>query len=522
MNQRQRTPVLMIGMDAAESTLLERWMEEGALPNLRAMRDRGAFGRLKSTAQWLVGSPWPSFYTSTWPSQHGMYHYLIWRPELMCHERPAPAWLPLQPFWRDISATGKKVVAVDIPLAYAPGSFNGVEISGWATHEILEPPASHPPELMHWVLEKFGKPPFDNEEAHLLPASRLLEVREQCIRTTRLVGDLGVALMQKEPWDLFMVCFAATHRGGHQLWDATSMAGQATADQSAILEHAIKDIYVACDTAIGELMNAAGGSATAIVFSLHGMGANLSRSDILREMLARVLARADGSGGPVVSPRITDRLRALLPIQLRSWVKTRLPIAVQDRLTLFWRTGGTDWSRTRAFAAFCDLDGYIRINMRGREALGIVEPGEEFERLCAEIAAGLKTFVDEDSGTPVVEDIARLTELYPTGDMRKHLPDLMIRWSAEPAAKHRRIVSRLYGAIDWPTPGHHPQGRSGNHWPDGFMLACGEDIAPGSILENPHILDLAPTVYELMGVDPPAHMQGRSLAAELERRNGVA
>ena len=59
------SPVLMIGIDAAEVSLLQKWMDEGALPNLRALQVRGAFGRLTSTAQWLVGSPWPSFYTGT-------------------------------------------------------------------------------------------------------------------------------------------------------------------------------------------------------------------------------------------------------------------------------------------------------------------------------------------------------------------------------------------------------------------------------------------------------------------------
>ena len=88
----------------------------------------------------------------------------------MTHERPAPEWMPLQPFWRRIAGSGRKVVAIDVPLAYSPQPFPGVEISGWATHEILEPPASYPPELMDRVFRQFGKPPFDNEEAQ--PDSR--------------------------------------------------------------------------------------------------------------------------------------------------------------------------------------------------------------------------------------------------------------------------------------------------------------------------------------------------------------
>ena len=518
---RDRPSVLMIGIDAAEISLLQQWMDEDVLPNLRSLREKGAFGRLTSTAQWLVGSPWPSFYTGTLPSEHGMYHYLIWRPDRMAHERPSPDWMPLEPFWRRIAAAGRRVVAVDVPLAYAPQPYPGIEISGWATHEILEPPASHPPELMDWVYRRFGKPPFDNEEAHLLPAMRLIEVRDQCVNTTRLVGELGVVLMKEKPWDLYMICFAATHRGGHQLWDRTSMKGEASAEQMRALRNALKDVYIACDNAISQLIQHAGGETTILVYSLHGMGPNASRADVLREMLSRVLSDVADTRRPATRHRPLDRLRAFVPIRLRSWIKNRLPISVQDRLTLFWRTGGIDWGNTRAFAAFCDLDGYVRINLRGREAAGIVEPGEEYERLCAQICEALGTFVDEDTGAPIVDGIARSDQLYPTGRMRKHLPDLMIRWSASPAAAHRRIVSPRYGAIDWPTPGHHPQGRSGNHWPDGFLIAAGPRVPAGATLDRAHILDLAPTVYELLGLLPPAEMQGSSLLHALERSHDV-
>jgi hypothetical protein len=58
----RRTPVLMIGIDAAEISLVRKWMHDGSLPNMRALRDRGAFGRLQSTARWLVGLTMAQFF----------------------------------------------------------------------------------------------------------------------------------------------------------------------------------------------------------------------------------------------------------------------------------------------------------------------------------------------------------------------------------------------------------------------------------------------------------------------------
>jgi predicted AlkP superfamily phosphohydrolase/phosphomutase len=512
---------LMIGLDAAEVSLIERWMDEGVLPNLRSMRDRGAFGRLTSTAPWLVGSPWPSFYTGTPPSRHGLYHYLVWRPERMQHERPAPQWMTLNPFWRSIAAS-RRVVAVDVPQVYTPQPFDGIEISGWATHETLDPPASHPPELLTWAYRNFGKTQIGNEEAYPLSVKRLLRIRDQCVSTSKRVGDLGVALMQKQPWDLFLICFAATHRAGHQLWGLSSIAGEASATQARALAEALKDIYVACDAAIGRLVTTAGSDVTTLVFSLHGMGANVSRSELLPEMLARVLAARGGTQRTGSHTHFTHRLRALLPAPLRSWIKNRLPTSIQDGLTMFWRTRGDDWSCTPAFVVLCDLDGYIRINLRGREAAGIVEPGADFEALCAHIRQGLNSFVDMDSGQPVVDEIMRIDDLYPGERTSGHLPDLMIRWCQEPAALHRGIVSPRYGAIAWPTPGRDPLGRSGNHRPDGFLLASGARVAHGIPIQTAHILDLVPTVYQLLDLPPPAQLTGHSLLPALERRIGIS
>lgn len=503
--------VLMIGLDAAEFRLVERWMADGGLPNLRVLLEAGAHTRLRSSAEWLVGSPWPTFYTGLPPSEHGLYHYLIWRPEKMASERPSATWLPVQPFWRDIAAE-RRVIALDIPIAYAPEPFPGMEVAGWATHETLEPPASYPPELLQRIRKRFGAPPFDDEQAHLLNARELLTVRDQCVRTTELVGNLSLDMLRGEPWDLFMVCFGALHRAGHQLWDLTSMSGSASREQRSELRDALRQVYTACDHEIGRLVAEAGPSTTVLVFSLHGMGPNASRADLLREMLARVLA----GGDEPPTPRLAERLRRLAPIRMRSWIKSRLPWSLQDRLSLFWRTGGIEWKRTLAFAAFCDLDGYVRLNVAGRERDGIVAPGAEYDQLCARIEAGLSTFVDADTGAPIIQRIGRATDIWPVGRHRDRLPDLVVKWSSNQAAHHRAITSSNFGSIPWPSPGHHPQGRSGNHLPDGFLVASGTGIARGCRLEHRDIVDLAPTVYRLLGLPVPHRMQGKPLFTDSE------
>ncbi|MGH7631855.1 MAG: alkaline phosphatase family protein [Gemmatimonadales bacterium] len=501
--------VLLIALDAAEPTLVEQWMADGSLPALRALRERGGYGRLASSADWLAGSPWPTFYTGTPPGDHGFYHHLGWHAARMQTVRPTPDALPLTPFWRAFGRHGPRAVVLDVPMTYQAQPFNGVEIAGWATHDGLVPPSAFPAEVMRWVGREIGPSPARYEEYVPLPARRLLEIRDEQIRATGLVADLATALLGREPCDLFIAALGATHRGGHQLWDETGLKREPSPDERMALRDALRQVYAPCDAAVGRIAAAAGEPALLLVCSLHGMGPNTSRLDVLPEMLHRILAGGSSSGAKRSS--VLHRVRGLVPNQWRHALKNRLPLAIQDRLTAFWRIGGSDWSRTRAFCPLADLQGYIRINLAGREAAGVVKPGSECDALVREITDGLESFTDVESGERVVRDVVRSDALYPGGGRVSELPDLLVRWAASPAAEQRAITSARFGTIAMPSPGTNPTGRSGNHRPEGFLIAVGSGFAPGATIEGGHILDLAPTVHAALGLPTPDGMRGRDL-----------
>ena len=142
--------VLLIALDAAEPELVERWMADGSLPNLRNLRRIGLYGRLASSAKWLTGSPWPTFFTGRSPADHGVYQFLQWRADEMQARRPTPDWLPVQPFWRDFGRDGRRAITLDIPQTYSPEPFDGIEITGWASHDTLAPPGAYPAAIMDW------------------------------------------------------------------------------------------------------------------------------------------------------------------------------------------------------------------------------------------------------------------------------------------------------------------------------------------------------------------------------------
>jgi len=87
-------------------------------------------------------------------------------------------------------------------------------------------------------------------------------------------------------------------------------------------------------------------------------------------------------------------------------------------------------------------------------------------------------------------------------------PDIVIDWVKTPGWRHRAIESPRYGTIDWPCPGLSLDGRSGHHFPVGWLIAAGEGIAAGTTFERAHSHDLHATVHAMMNIERPAECRG--------------
>lgn len=511
---KSNNKVLAIALDAAEPGLIEKWISEGYLKNLAVLYSKGSYGRLSSSAEWLVGSPWPTFYTGTMPDKHGIYHYLQWRSDKMDFERPGPEWVPVVPFWRQLGEN-YRVAAVDMPLAFPPDPFNGIEISGWASHDRIFPPFSYPEEKIKWVIKKYGKPPISDEVGGLQSMNELRKVKEELIQANKKETELVCELIKNEKWDLFLCCLTSPHRGGHKFWDVTNIKGQYSETEKEEFNNSLRDIYISCDEAVGEIVKNAGENVDVLVFSLHGMGVNTTVTDkMLPGMISNILNGKrvpNGNGGSLMK-----KVRDLIPLELRSNLRKLLPMSLQDKMTAYWRMGNKDWSKTKVFNLVADLQGYIRINLKGREKEGAVEP-EEYDRLCEQIKNGLLTFKDPSTNTPAVESVKRKDELFVKGKGFDNLPDLLVQWKDKPASSYTKIVSDEFGEVEWPMPGLNPDGRSGNHRPEGFLLAAGKNIKKNSTFEKKHIIDLAPTILRLLDDTIPENYDGKAIQEILNR-----
>lgn len=190
-------------------------------------------------------------------------------------------------------------------------------------------------------------------------------------------------------------------------------------------------------------------------------------------------------------------------VNLNTWLHKNGFMALKEE-----RTGGdmfvdVDWSKTKAYAVGF---GGIYLNMSGREAQGIVEPGEEAERIKQEIAAGLEALYDD------VEQVKPVRKVYDTakvygGPYVDEAPDLIAGFRVG----HRVSWESVTGGLTEDVIVDNVRPWSGDHNfnpPDvpGILFSNTEFSRT-----NPHITDIAPTVLDLFGVPVPAYIDGESL-----------
>jgi len=162
-----------------------------------------------------------------------------------------------------------------------------------------------------------------------------------------------------------------------------------------------------------------------------------------------------------------------------------------------------DWSKTRAYAV--GLVG-IFLNIRGREAQGIVEPGEEANAVKRQIAANLQGMIDEETGDIAINEAFDTDVLY-RGPYKGNAPDLLMGYNHG----YRISWDCASGVVAGAVFEDNVKAWSGDHIVDPRLvpgiLLCNHNVSS----DDPHIVDLAPTVLTLFGIQPAAHMDGTPL-----------
>ncbi|MCM2268956.1 MAG: alkaline phosphatase family protein [Thermoanaerobaculia bacterium] len=439
------------------------------LPELARLLASATLRPLASPATVASASVWPTFAAEALPGTHGEYFPMQWDAATMSFRRiDRGAWareFAFQPFWYALARRGVPCVVLDAAHVHPTPEPPCVQVVNWS-YQSSGAAFSQPPELLGELRRRFGRRPIGPEVPVPKGRRRVRGIRDQLVAAARAKGDAILWLAERQPWRFLLAALFETHRAGHNLWPvAAEFASDAEPE-------AMLDVYAEVDRQLGRLVERLDDGTTAIVvFALHGMGVNRAQDHFLPAILARANALWRARGAADCGRRaargvnLMGALRRAVPFELQYQAVHWLGERVQDWVVNRSLVGGLDWSRTPAFATASGGEGYIRLNLRGRERDGCLAPAEapEFVDFLERALLDLRVVA---TGRRLVADVVRMHERFP-GPRAHRLPDLVARWvPAEPAT---RVASPALGEI----AARLATGRGGNHTPEAFALFTG-------------------------------------------------
>lgn len=453
--------LLLIGLDGVPPALLFDRLR-GVMPNMDRLLGRSSRGALRTTDPPISVPAWPVMFTGVDPGSLGLYGFRhriagsytdTYVPGSDAVARPT--------IWELASRAGRRVAVVGMPLGYPPPPVNGVYVS-----DFLTPPdatnVTHPPEWRA-ELERDGPylfdVPFRSQERD--------DLFDNLMEMTRRRFEVAERLYRQEAWDVFAVHEIGTDRLHHAFWKYFD-PGHPDFEPHHPLGHVLQDYYAMLDAAIGRLIDLADERTHIVVVSDHGSMA-MDGLFCINEWLRR-----------------------------RGYLAVRTPPAPGTAV----ENAEIDWAATHAWGG----GGYyarIFFNVVGREPEGVIPP-EQLPEWKERLARELRELPAPD-GRPLGVEILDPSTLY--HEVRGDAPDLIV----------------YFGGLRWRSAGTlgHPslylsQNDTGPddavHSFDGVFVHAD----PGSPVERElppnRILDMAPTLLQLLDEPIPSFMQGRPIS----------
>ena len=150
----------------------------------------------------------------------------------------------------------------------------------------------------------------------------------------------------------------------------------------------------------------------------------------------------------------------------------------------------------------------IFLNIKGREARGIVDSEDEADSLREEIAARLTNLTDSNNtNQPVIKQVYNAQSVY-RGPYKDEAPELIIGFNKGYRASWETAIGQVTGRIFH----ENTKAWSGDHCIDRSLvpgvLFCNRHIKT----KEPRLMDVGPTILDMFGVATPKYMDGKPLS----------
>lgn len=463
--------MLIVGLDCAPPRVLFHTGAENSLglkdqlPNLSQLIDEGLYGPLSSSIPCITVPAWSSMLSSKDPGVLGFYGFRNRADHSYERMSIATGNAVHEPrVWDILGDAGKTSVVVGVPQTYPVKPIKGHLVSSFLTPN-TDRQYTFPNELRREIDNVLKGETYDVDVPHFRTTDKDF-LLEQIQEMTEKRFQVIKYLLQEKAWDFFMFVEIGLDRIHHGLWKFWD-PGHAKYEAGNPYEDAIPAYYRYLDRELGELLGLLDRDTVVMVVSDHGSQAM--------------------EGGFAVNEWL--RQEGLLVLKDEP---------LYDGLVPFEKVE-IDWQRTTAWGA----GGYyarIFMNVKGREPRGTI-PAHEYEKARSDLKERIEAIPDHQ-GNPMGSLAFKPEDLY--REVRNVAPDLMVylgnlRW--------RAVGS--FGLPDIHTFENDIGPDDANHAQDGvFVLWDPQHNHGGRYVENLQLMDVAPSVLDIMNVQAPPDMQG--------------
>jgi predicted AlkP superfamily phosphohydrolase/phosphomutase len=488
--------LLVIAIDALDAVQVERFAEH--LPNIARLRQEGFYTQFESVWPPDSETAWASIYTGWNPARHGIFRFvdpLEKSASYLMQERENTV-LRGHTFWDTAGAAGRRVCVLFPHIGYPSWPVNGLMVARASVEAEI---SVTPPE----AAERYDMRGLSGVKG--LAGNRLEAYLEANRDLVERQLEFNMQVLCREEWDLCFTYWSALDLIQHQFW-AYCDPQDPTFPGDTPFRHVIRDFYVLHDQVIGHLVSQVGDDTTVIVMSDHGHGMRpvkiLNINRLLHEHGLLVLKHGTGNTRMSILRRLRDRVVDFVGRYQLGNVAAKVLKTAPWTKKLYLSTSDLDLDRTVAYIT--DMSGIKAYSYGGIRIVRRNLEGHSYESIRDEIMALLLQARDPEQGdVPLVRWVKRPEDLY-DGLYLGEYPDLIFElrpdygagWDAAGPLFDVSLSHSFY-------PGSH-FGRNA------VFLLAGQGVerdpcAPTSMM------DIAPTVLDILDVSVPKGLDGRSI-----------
>ncbi len=292
----QRRKVLLIGWDAADWEHINPLLDEGLLPTLEGLVNRGVMGNLATLQPVLSPMLWNSVATGKYADKHGILGFIEPDPVNGGARPYTSISRKVKAVWNILCQSGLRSNVVGWWASHPAEPINGTVVTngfnavkfcperGWS----VPPGTIHPPEKMSlFARQKI----FPNELSgeHLLPfiprAAEIDQEKDQRLNSlARILSDnasihaVATAVMEAEPWDFTAVYYDGIDHFCHAFMPYHPPRLPWVPERDfEIYQEVIRGAYRFHDMMLERLLHLAGPDTTVILCSDHGFESGSQR-----------------------------------------------------------------------------------------------------------------------------------------------------------------------------------------------------------------------------------------------------